>query len=57
MKLGYEELQELILDIQNKISEEIRIMIYNALVKAGIQIPFPHRTLTISDDLVNKLKK
>ena len=42
---------------QWQISEEIRIMIYNALVKAGIQIPFPHRTLTISDDLVNKIKK
>lgn len=42
---------------QWKISEEIRIMIYNALVKAGIEIPFPHRTITISDELVNKIKK
>ena len=42
---------------QWQISEEIRIMIYNALVKAGIEIPFPQRTITISDDLVNKLKK
>jgi len=42
---------------QWKIAEEIRIMIYNALVEAGIEIPFPHRTITISDDLVNKIKK
>jgi len=42
---------------QWQISEEIRIMIYNALVEAGIEIPFPHRTVTISDDLIGKLKK
>lgn len=41
---------------QWKITEELRIKIYNALVEAGISIPFPHRTLTISDDLVSKLK-
>ena len=42
---------------QWKISEEIRIAIYNALVEAGIEIPFPHRTVTISDDLIDKIKK
>lgn len=42
---------------QWQISEEIRILIYNALVNAGISIPFPHRTLTISDDIINKIKK
>jgi MscS family membrane protein len=41
---------------QWQISEEIRILIYNALVEAGIEIPFPHRTITISDDLVKKIK-
>jgi small-conductance mechanosensitive channel len=42
---------------QWQISEEIRIMIYNALVAAGISIPFPHRTLTVSDELIKKIKK
>jgi MscS family membrane protein len=42
---------------QWKISEEIRILIYNALVTAGISIPFPHRTITISDEIISKIKK
>ncbi len=41
---------------QWRISEEIRIKIYNALVEAGVDIPFPHRTIHISDDILNKLK-
>ena len=41
---------------QWQISEEMRIKIYNALVTAGISIPFPHRTITVSDELVKKLK-
>ena len=41
---------------QWRVSEELRIGIYKALVGAGINIPFPHRTLDISDDLLKKLK-
>ena len=42
---------------QWNITEEIRILIYNALLDAGIEIPFPHRTITISDEIINKIKK
>jgi len=41
---------------QWRVTEELRIKIYNKLVEAGITIPFPHRTIDISDELLKKLK-
>ncbi len=40
---------------QWRISEELRISVYNALVEANIDIPFPNRTIHISDDSLMKM--
>ncbi len=42
---------------QWRVSEELRTAIYNNLVEAGIDIPFPQRTLHVSDDTLDKLNK
>ncbi|MFC2088053.1 mechanosensitive ion channel family protein [Calditrichota bacterium] len=41
---------------QWRISEELRINIYKALVSAGIEIPFPQRTVHFSDKTIKGLK-
>lgn len=42
---------------QWRVSEELRTDIYNKLLAANIDIPFPQRTLHISDDSIRKLNK
>jgi len=42
---------------QWRVSEELRVIIYDKLVDAGIDIPFPQRTLHISDDSLKSLSK